>query len=115
MAKINSDGEPSQFGAQGIVRDATGALHEVDPSRNLDGTAVDGFESEDRDLSGAPARDEPTSATDGGIVPIFRDGEDGEDGTTDPLVDDAPDDQDDSDMPVAGRKPAARKSLAAKK
>lgn len=38
-------------GHEGIVEDANQRLWEVDPSRNADGTVVDGFESDERDLS----------------------------------------------------------------
>lgn len=38
-------------GHEGIVEDANQRLWEVDPSRNVDGTVVNGFESDERDIS----------------------------------------------------------------
>lgn len=38
-------------GHEGIVEDANQRLWEVDPSRNANGTVVDGFESDERDIS----------------------------------------------------------------
>jgi len=55
MPKIGPTGQPSVYGQQGIVKSADGTLYEVDPSRNLDGTVVAGFESDERpDLEDAP-------------------------------------------------------------
>lgn len=40
-------------GQAGIVSHADGRLSELDPSVNLDGTVVDGFESEEREPDGS--------------------------------------------------------------
>lgn len=49
MPKVSASGQATAYGLEGIVRNAEGNLSELDPSRNLDGTAVDGFESDERD------------------------------------------------------------------
>ncbi len=68
-----SEGTGATFeGHEGIVQDAAQQLWEVDPSRNLDGTVREGFESEDRDISspanpevpGGPDHDLAVSETD---------------------------------------------------
>lgn len=51
-------------GHEGIVQDANQQLWEVDPSRNADGTVVDGFESDERELSSPNEPTAPTRADD---------------------------------------------------
>jgi hypothetical protein len=51
-------------GHEGIVEDANQRLWEVDPSRNVDGTVVDGFESDERQLSGPDEATLPGKADD---------------------------------------------------
>lgn len=48
MPKIASNGSATAYGMQGIVRDAEGHLWELDPSRNVDGSTVADFESDER-------------------------------------------------------------------
>jgi hypothetical protein len=62
MPKNDAQGRATAYGSEGIIRNAEGGLSELDPSRNLDGTAVDGYESDERDLSGADERELPTHA-----------------------------------------------------
>ena len=57
MPKTNDASGATYLGHEGIVEHAGGAgstrpggLSEVDVSRNLDGTAVDGYESEEREV-----------------------------------------------------------------
>jgi hypothetical protein len=64
MPKVSASGAATAYGQEGIVRNAEGGLSELDPSRNLDGTPVDGFTSDERDLSNAEERPEPTTTTD---------------------------------------------------
>jgi len=56
MPKSNHGGA-TYYGNEGIVEDANGRLSQLDPSRNVDGSVVDGFESDERDLS--PVEDAP--------------------------------------------------------
>jgi hypothetical protein len=51
-------------GHEGIVEDANQRLWEVDPSRNADGTVVDGFESDERDISSPNDPNAPAAADD---------------------------------------------------
>jgi hypothetical protein len=64
MPKIAANGSATAYGQEGVVQGADGQLWELDPSRNLDGTTVDGYESDERDLSGAEERDLPTRPDD---------------------------------------------------
>jgi hypothetical protein len=58
MPPKKSEGTGATYaGHEGHVEDANQRLWEVDPSRNVDGTVVDGFESDERDISNP---DEPT-------------------------------------------------------
>lgn len=50
MPKTNHAGA-TYYGHEGVVEDANGKLSQLDSSRNLDGSVVDGFESEDREPS----------------------------------------------------------------
>ncbi len=50
MPKTNAGGA-TYHGHSGIVADGEGKLSELDPSRNVDGSVVEGFESEDRELT----------------------------------------------------------------
>lgn len=67
MPKANAAGG-TYYGYEGLVEDANNRVSELDPSRNADGTVVDGFESEERDLSDREAGDynvgEPPLTTD---------------------------------------------------
>ncbi len=64
MPKTNDPGGATYFGYEGVVEHAggrgstrPGGLSELDPNLNVDGTVVDGFESEDRDLKGEERED----------------------------------------------------------
>lgn len=48
MPKIDAQGNATAYGMEGIVENAEGGLSELDPSRNVDGSTVDGFESDER-------------------------------------------------------------------
>ena len=48
MPKINPDSNASAAGMEGIVTHATGKLSELDPSRNVDGTVYEEYESDER-------------------------------------------------------------------
>jgi hypothetical protein len=50
MAKTAANGSASMAGGEGIVQDAQDGRWQLDPSRNLDGTAVDGYESDEREI-----------------------------------------------------------------
>ena len=50
MPKTNHAGA-TYFGHEGVVENAVGELSQLHPSRNLDGSVVDGYESEDQDLA----------------------------------------------------------------
>lgn len=50
MPKKNHE-SATAAGYEGHVLDARDNVHELDPSRNVDGTVVDGYESDERDLS----------------------------------------------------------------
>ena len=64
MPKIAANGAATAYGQEGVVQSATGELWELDPSRNLDGTAVDGYASDERDLSDAEERETPARPDD---------------------------------------------------
>jgi hypothetical protein len=49
MPKTNYAGA-TYAGHEGIVENAVGELSQLDPSRNVDGSVVDGFESDEREL-----------------------------------------------------------------
>lgn len=56
----------SYFGHEGVVEDANGKLSQLDSARNVDGTVVDGFESENRDIEDVPNESpvaDPTGVT----------------------------------------------------
>lgn len=91
MPKINAAGQPSYAGATGVVENAAGEKHELDPSRNLDGSRVDGYTNEDEtaaepehadgtEQSAQPvdepvedeSSDESSSKTSGKVTPIKR-------------------------------------------
>jgi len=59
MGKINARGEATAAGMTGIVQNAEGKLSELDPSRRLDGTPVDGYESDERDFEDFEKRETP--------------------------------------------------------
>lgn len=68
MPKISSPGIPSSAGMTGHVVNARDEVYEVDPSRNVDGSRVDGYESDERDLKDdenyqSPAVGEPPVPT----------------------------------------------------
>ena len=64
MPTISQAG-PTSAGYEGHVLDGAGKVHELDPSRNVDGTVVDGYESDERQLedreihTGPSPSDEP--------------------------------------------------------
>jgi len=70
MPKANHVGA-TYYGYEGHVEDAHGRFSELDPSRNVDGSTVDGFESEDRNIgeqesdSAERAKNSRTSRTPG--------------------------------------------------
>jgi hypothetical protein len=49
MPKINQAGA-TYYGQEGLVTNGDGVISQLDPSRNADGTVVDGYESDERDL-----------------------------------------------------------------
>lgn len=53
MPKTNHEGS-TYYGHTGIVDHADGKLSQLDPSINYDGTVVDGFESDERELEEQP-------------------------------------------------------------
>lgn len=63
MPKTSHAGS-TYYGQEGHVVDAEGKVSELDPSRNADGSVVDGFDSEERDLSDDDRE---------GVVPDSRD------------------------------------------
>lgn len=74
MPKTNYGGA-TYAGHTGIVENAAGELSELDPSRNVDGSVVDGYESEDRDLKDED-RPEVQQADPNGVHPIAEPTED---------------------------------------
>lgn len=50
MPKTNDASGATFYGHEGIVQAANGRLDQVDPSRNPDGSIVEGFESDERDI-----------------------------------------------------------------
>lgn len=50
MPKTAANGSASMAGGEGIVQDAQDGRWQLDPSRNLDGSAVDGYESDEREI-----------------------------------------------------------------
>ena len=72
-------------GHEGIVEDARDNLHQLDPSRNLDGSVVEGFESEDREIQD---RDEGSPTT-GDSREVFKLDENEQEGTVDDAKSDA--------------------------
>lgn len=79
MPKINAEGMPTSAGMEGHVLGADGREHEIDPSRNADGTVVDGYESDQRELKdrgqgeGPGVQDPPVPTEDN---PAYREGRD---------------------------------------
>jgi hypothetical protein len=49
MPKINQAGA-TYYGQEGLVTNGDGVISQLDPSRNADGTVVDGYESDEREL-----------------------------------------------------------------
>lgn len=49
------------YGYEGTVVDARDRVSELDPSRNVDGSVVDGFESDERTIEDRQAGDYPAS------------------------------------------------------
>jgi hypothetical protein len=47
MPKINNVG-PTFYGTEGLAVDGNQVIHQLDPSRNVDGSVVEGFESDER-------------------------------------------------------------------
>lgn len=47
MPKTNDNTGATYAGQEGIVEHADGSLSELDPSRNVDGSPVDGFQSDE--------------------------------------------------------------------
>jgi hypothetical protein len=81
MPKINAEGMPSSAGMTGHVVNARDEIHEVDPSRNADGTVRDGYESDARELQDdenyrSPAVGEPPVPTEDN--PAYRKERDGD-------------------------------------
>lgn len=64
MPKTNAGGA-TYAGHEGLVVDGEGKVSELDPSRNADGTVVDGYESDERDLKDRDPGESPAE-----IVPI---------------------------------------------
>jgi hypothetical protein len=50
MPKTAANGSATMAGGEGVVQDAEGGRWQLDPSRNLDGSTVDGFESDEREV-----------------------------------------------------------------
>lgn len=72
-AKHTEQGGGATFdGHAGIVSHADGRLSELDPSVNLDGTVVDGYESQEREVDGSE-RDTATLVPD--HEPVAQDSE----------------------------------------
>lgn len=72
MPKTNDATGATYDGYQGVVEHAGGAgstrpggLSELDPSRNIDGSVVDGFESDEREIS-----EEEPNALGADVTPI---------------------------------------------
>lgn len=63
MPKIDAEGRPSYAGQEGLVTNAVGEVHQVDPSRNVDGSRVDGYESEDRTVEDRDDTDAPVGGS----------------------------------------------------
>lgn len=75
MPKIDAEGRPTSAGMTGHVVNAASEIHEVDPSRNVDGTVADGYESDERELSDdenyqSPGVGEPPAPTENN--PAYR-------------------------------------------
>lgn len=102
MPKIASNGSATAYGQEGIVKDAAGQLWELDPSRNLDGTAVDGFESDERDLSGAEERDAVRPDDEPRPQPVDDPAESKDDESDDDQDDSDAEKQDEKDVPITG-------------
>lgn len=58
MPKVSGSGNATAYGQEGHIVGADGVLSELDPSRNVDGSVVDGYESDERDLSEEPGGQE---------------------------------------------------------
>lgn len=120
MPKTNYSGATA-FGLSGIVENAYGERSELDPSKNLDGTTVDGFESDERDDIEKPNDDEREMNE---ARPAFR-GEPevredqqalpgGEDVSQDEKANEAPANTEEREEPKQPAAPASRRSRAAK-
>ncbi len=90
MPKTNHEGS-TYFGAEGLVDHADGKVSQLDPSRNVDGTVVDGYESDDRD--DLEDRDDTGAVADSRDVHMVepKDGEQAEDVTQPPAEQDSED------------------------
>lgn len=62
MPKTNDATGATIYGNEGIVQAATGRLDQVDPSRNPDGSVIEGFESDEREIEEPRERFEPQTA-----------------------------------------------------
>ncbi len=62
MPKANANGA-TYYGVEGHVLDSHDRVSELDPSRNVDGTVVDNFESDERDMEDRPAGEYPAEVT----------------------------------------------------
>lgn len=47
MPKVSGSGNASAYGQEGHIVGADGVLSELDPSRNVDGSVVDGYTSDE--------------------------------------------------------------------
>ncbi len=104
MPKTNHEGS-TYYGADGLVDHADGKVSQLDPSRNVDGGVVDGFESDERD--DLEDRDDTGAQPDSRAVHMVqpKDGEQADDVTQ------PPDEQDSKDVRKEDeRAPAAPKS-----
>lgn len=59
MPKTSESGA-TYYGHEGLVEDGQGKVSELDPSRNADGSVVEGFESDERELDDRDAGEAAT-------------------------------------------------------
>lgn len=78
MPKTNVNGA-TYAGNDGIVEDAVGRLSQLDPSRNLDGSVVDGFESDEREIEADDVQEKDLRADSTTVTPITEDDDASED------------------------------------
>ncbi len=69
MPKANHGGA-TFYGYEGVVLDSHDRPSELDPSRNVDGSVVEGFESDERDLTDRKDGEAPEDALASGPVPV---------------------------------------------